>query len=395
MDSIFADRVQNVPRSFIREILKVSLDPAVVSFAGGLPNPAFFPVKELEQATSKVFAESGTSALQYSNSEGNVRLRELIAARYLKQQGITVPVENILVTCGSQQGLDLLGKVILNQGDATLIEEPGYLGAIQALSMFRTKFIPVPLVDSGVDCDALEQAASTAQAKMFYCVPTFQNPSGLSYQEDVIQKVSEIAKEHKFLVVEDNPYCELRFRGTPVSSFYKYLPEQTVLLGTFSKIVSPGFRIGWIVAQPEIMDKLLIAKQATDLHTSNFTQQILSRYLEDNDLDDHIAKIVECYGTNCQEMERVLAETFPKDVTFTKPDGGLFLWGQLPDGMESMALFNYCVKEKAVFVPGEPFYTNNNPTRSFRLSFSCVDKQTITEGLGRLKKGYDAYRATL
>ena len=395
MDAIFADRVKKVPRSFIREILKVSLDPTMISFAGGMPNPAFFPIEELAAATSKVFSQAGAVVLQYSNSEGNVRLREHIAARYLKEQGITVPVDDILITSGSQQGLDLLGKILLNKGDATLIEEPGYLGAIQALSMYRPEFEPVPLLSSGVDCEALAASAARSGAKMFYCVPSFQNPSGLSYEEQVVEKAAEIAKKHNFLVVEDNPYCELRFRGTPVSSFYKYIPELTVLLGSFSKIVSPGFRIGWIVAPPKIMGKLLVAKQATDLHTSNFTQNILAQYLDDNDLDQHIAKIRECYGHNCEKMESVLAEIFPPEVTFTAPDGGMFLWGELPEGMNSMDLFDYCAKEKAVFVPGEPFYTNDNPTRSFRLSFSCVDDDTIVEGIQRLKKGYDAYKATL
>ena len=395
MDSIFADRMQNVPRSFIREILKVSLDPQVISFAGGLPNPDFFPVKELEAATAKVFAEAGSTALQYSNSEGNVTLREQIAQRYKKQMDIDVSVEDILVTCGSQQGLDLIGKIFVNDHDPVLIEEPGYLGAIQALSVFRPKFVPVPLVASGVDCEKLEEKVAKTSSQLFYCVPCFQNPSGLSYTEEVVQKVSELAEKYGFYVVEDNPYGELRFRGQAASSFYKYIPERTILLGTFSKIVAPGFRLGWIAAPSAIREKLLVAKQASDLHTSNIGQMIISQYLADNDLDGHLNKIKKCYGDNCKEMERVLKETFPGDVTFTSPDGGMFLWGQLPEGMEAMKLFDYAVKEKAVYVPGEPFYTTDTPTRSFRLSYSCVDSVTIKEGLERFARAYKAYKASL
>ena len=395
MDSIFAERMKNVPPSFIREILKVSLDPKVISFAGGLPNPDFFPVKELEIATQKVFTEKGAMAMQYSNSEGSIALREQIAARYKKNQGIDVDVENILITCGSQQGLDLIGKVMLDTGDATLIEEPGYLGAIQALSVFQPNFVPVPLVESGVNCEVLKEKAAANLAKFFYCVPCFQNPSGLSYTEEVVQEVSELANAHNFIVVEDNPYGELRFRGEASSSFYKYIPKRTILLGTFSKTVAPGFRLGWIVAPPKIREKLLIAKQATDLHTSIFSQLIISQYLADNDLDEHLNKITECYGNNCKEMECVIKKTFPGDVSFTSPDGGMFLWGQLPEGMESMALFDYAAKERAVFVPGEPFYTTSETTRSMRLSFSCVDAESIKEGLKRFARGYKKYQASL
>ncbi|CAG36339.1 aminotransferase-like domain-containing protein [Desulfotalea psychrophila] len=395
MESLFSARIKKVPRSFIREILKVSLDPEIISFAGGIPNPALFPLKELEAATAKVFAEKGAAALQYSNSEGVLALREQVAARYLHTHGFQIPVENILITCGSQQALDLLGKSLLDEGDRVLIEEPGYLGAIQSLSLFQPQFVPVPLAGDGVDTRAMAARLAEGAAKMFYCVPTFQNPSGLSYTESVVREVADLARKNNFLIVEDSPYGELRFRGERAPSFYQFLPEQTVLMGTFSKSVTPGFRIGWVVAPPVLQEKLLIAKQAADLHTSNFTQMILAQYLEDNDLDKHIEKIVKLYGKNCLMMEQVLAECFPAEVHFTKPDGGMFLWGELPEGMESMALFDYCLAEKVVFVPGEPFYTNNNPTRSFRLSFSCVNEASIREGIGRFVRGYNAYAASL
>lgn len=395
MESIFAERIQNVPKSFIREILKVSLDPEVISFAGGLPNPRFFPVAELEAAATEVFRTQGANALQYSSSDGLLRLRQQIAERYKKTRGIDVDADKILITCGSQQGLDLLGKIILNKGDGVLIEEPGYLGAIQALSVFRPTFYPVPLTDNGIDTEVLAKEAQENDAKLLYTVPRFQNPSGLSYTKEVLAEVANVAKENDFLIIEDDPYGDLRFRGEAAPSFYSFAPKHTVLLGTFSKTVAPGFRVGWIVAPQAVYNKLLVAKQATDLHTSSFSQLILSTYLENNNLDEHLVKIATHYGENCLEMEDAFGDEFGDEIRFTKPEGGMFLWGELPEGMESMALFEFCAKEKVVFVPGEPFYTENTPTRTFRLSFSCVDSAAIKEGLARFKRGYAAYKASL
>ena len=392
MEEIIAERMQGVPRSFIREILKVSLDPAIISFAGGLPNAAFFPVQEIQAATEKVFAKYGGSVLQYSKSEGDEQLRNLIAARYLDKKGLNISPENIIITNGSQQGIDLLGKVLLNGDDKVLIEEPGYLGAIQSLSLFKVNFLPVPLVDDGLDVAALAEVCRRNRAKMLYTVPNFQNPSGISYTDINKEQVAALAGEHRFVVVEDDPYSELRFAGEPDKSFAHFLPEQTVLLGSFSKIVAPGFRLGWIAAPAWLHEKLLIAKQAADLHTSSFTQKIFVEYLSDNNLDDHIGKITAAYGNQCRAMEGSLGRHFPKSIGFTKPQGGMFLWGRLPEGMDSMELFQAAVQEKVVFVPGNPFYTGVGPTSAFRLSFSCVDPQTIEEGVQRMAKALAPFR---
>lgn len=392
MEEIIAERMQGVPRSFIREILKVSLDPAIISFAGGLPNAAFFPVQGIQNATEKVFAKYGASVLQYSKSEGDEQLRNLIAARYLEKKGLHLSPENIIITNGSQQGIDLLGKVLLNGGDKVLIEEPGYLGAIQSLSLFKISFIPVPLGDDGLDVANLAGACGRSRAKMLYTVPNFQNPSGVSYTDANKEQVAALAKEHRFVVLEDDPYSELRFAGKPGKSFYHFLPEQTVLLGSFSKIVAPGFRLGWIAAPPWLHEKLLIAKQAADLHTSSFTQKILAEFLSDNNLDEHIAKITEAYGNQCRAMQSALDRYFPKSIVFTKPEGGMFLWGRLPEGMDSMELFQAAVLEKVVFVPGNPFYTGNGPTSTFRFSFSCVDPETIEEGVKRMARALEPFK---
>lgn len=391
MEELFAERIQGVPRSFIREILKASLNPEVISFAGGLPNPDFFPVKEIEAATSEVFKRYGAKVLQYSNSEGELELREFISARYREKSGIDISAENIIITNGSQQGIDLLAKVFLNSGDSVLMEEPGYLGAIQSLSMYQPVFRPVPVDSEGMDVAALEHISAASAAKMLYMVPTFQNPSGITYSNENRKLVAEVAKKNKFVLIEDNPYGELRFSGEHADSFHKYLPEQTVLLGSFSKVVAPGFRLGWIAAPTWIYDKLIVVKQAADLHTSSFTQKIFVKFLKTNDLDQHIAKITKAYGGQCNAMVDAINRHFPKEISITVPEGGMFLWGRLPEGKCSMALFEEAIKERVVFVPGDPFYTDKGSKNTFRLNYSCVDPVTIEDGVRRLTTAIERF----
>ncbi len=383
-NSIFSDRITDVPRSFIREILKVALDPSVISFAGGLPNRELFPAEEIKEATKKVFSIHGRDIFQYSNSEGYLKLREYIAERYRQKQGLDIPVENILITSGSQQGLDLLGKVLVNDGDSLIIEEPGYLGAIQAFSIYKPKFLPIPVSENGMDTGKLRAALSTEKPKLMYTVPNFQNPSGISYSQKNRIEVAETLRGTNTLLVEDNPYGELRFEGEDKPSFKELLPDTTVLLGSFSKTIVPGFRLGWIAAPKRIMEKLIIAKQAADLHTSHFTQAIIYQYLKDNDFDSHINKIRTAYGNQCRAMVRGIRKHFPDSVMYTKPEGGMFVWAELPQGAAALDLFEIAVKDKVIFVPGDPFYVNKTRTRTMRLNFSCVDEKTIELGISRL-----------
>ncbi|MFH2046036.1 MAG: PLP-dependent aminotransferase family protein [Pseudomonadota bacterium] len=384
MDSIFSDRITDVPRSFIREILKVALDPLVISFAGGLPNRELFPVYEIREATNKVFGIHGRDIFQYSNSEGYQQLREYIADRYYQKRNLNVSIENILITSGSQQGLDLLGKIFLNDGDGIIIEEPGYLGAIQAFSIYRPKFLPVPVSDEGMDTKRLQAIIASEKPKLMYTVPNFQNPSGICYSQKNRVEVSEILQESSTILIEDDAYGELRFTGENKQYFKELLPDNTVLLGSFSKTVVPGFRLGWIVAPKHIMDKLIIAKQASDLHTSHFLQSIIYHYLKDNDFDKHIDKIRYAYGKQCASMLNSIQEFFPADVTFTRPEGGMFVWAELPQGTTSLELFDVAVKDNVIFVPGDPFYVNKTKTRTLRLNFSCVDEATIRIGIRKL-----------
>ena len=384
MESIFSDRIHDVPRSFIREILKVTLDPEVISFAGGLPNRALFPLKKIQLATEQVFNETGSSCLQYSNSEGLLELREYISEHYHKTQNLSIDPTSILITNGSQQALDLIAKITLNDGDQVIIEEPGYLGAIQALSLYRPRYCPVPVTDQGMDIFVLEEQFKNHVPKLMYTVPNFQNPSGITYPRENRKKIAELISGKEVLLVEDDPYGALRFKGEAAPSFYHFVPKQTILLGSFSKMVVPGLRLGWVVAPGEIFEKLLIAKQAADLHTSNFTQHIMNRFLRDNDLDDHIDTINKAYGSQCSAMLAAIDHFFPEIVSCTRPDGGMFLWGSLPDHLSSLELFDHAVESGVIFVPGEPFYTSEEKTSSFRLNFSCVDENLIHDGIERL-----------
>lgn len=389
MDSIFSDRISDVPRSFIREILKVALDHTVISFAGGLPNRELFPVEELKKATNKVFEIFGSDTLQYSNSEGYSGLREMIAKRYHDKKKLDIPVANILITNGSQQGLDLLGKILVNEGDNIVIEEPGYLGAIQAFSIFKPRFNAIGLTEDGMNIEILKSVMSSSRPKLIYTVPNFQNPAGISYSEHTRHEMAGILKDTTTLLIEDDPYGDLQYCGSIKPSFKTILPNNTILLGSFSKIIVPGFRLGWIVAPDNIMEKLIIAKQASDLHTSHFTQCILYQYMKDNDLEAHIRKIREVYGNQLKAMLNSIAQYFPTEVSHTNPEGGMFLWVSLPKYASSRELLDLAIKDKVIFVPGDPFYINRQKTNTLRLNFSCVDEETIHRGIKSLGKAIE------
>jgi len=386
MNSIFSDRMGSVPQSFIREILKVAVDPSIISFAGGLPNPNLFPVDQIKSATQTVLDQYGVDALQYSNTEGHLPLREFISRRYKEKHDLDISVKNILITTGSQQGLDLLGKVIINKNDDLIIEEPGYLGAIQAFSVYRAKFNPVAVDEHGMDCAALKKAIDETNPKLMYTVPNFQNPSGITYTEENRKQVADILRGTRTMLIEDNPYGDLRFEGKEKTSFAKLIPDNTILLGSFSKTIVPAFRLGWIVAPDNIMEKLVIAKQAADLHSNYFAQCVIYQYLCDNDLDEHVDKIIELYRGQKQAMMSSIEKHFPTDVKYTNPEGGMFLWASLPNNLSAMKLFEAAIKEKVAFVPGDPFYVDNQITNSFRLNYTSANETTINEGIKRLAK---------
>lgn len=384
MTDLFAKRMDNVHKSFIREILKITENPEVISFAGGLPHPDFFPVKAIADATEHLLKKEGSTVLQYSTTEGYLPLREYIAARYKKRFNITISPDEILITNGSQQALDLLGKIFIDTGDHVLLERPSYLGAIQSFSLYKPQFHQVELMEDGVDIEALEHLLAQHPIKLFYGMPNFQNPSGISYSEEKRQAMAECLKQHNTVFIEDDPYGELRFQGSSLPSMRHYLGDQCVILGSFSKTVAPALRLGWICANPEIMEKLLVVKQASDLHSNYFAQRVVHQYLQEHNLDDHIALIQKTYGEQRNLMLKAIAEHFPEEVSTTHPEGGMFLWVMLPKHLAAMDLLNYATELNVAFVPGEAFYVDKARPNTLRLNFSNASAEQIEIGIKRL-----------
>lgn len=392
-NSKFAARMSAAKRSAIREILKVTAKPHIISFAGGLPNPDVFPVAHIEAAASTVLRDDGRDALQYSTTEGYLPLRQFIARRYLRKLGLKIDPDNILITNGSQQGLDLIAKAFIDKGDKVVLERPGYLGAIQAFSLYEPRFIQVPLADDGINTEKLEKVLKKEQPKLLYTVPNFQNPSGISYSLKKRKEVARLVKKYGTIFVEDDPYRELRFLGKDLPPVNAFLGGKGILLGTFSKIVSPGLRLGWVCANDEIMDKLIIAKQASDLHTNYLAQKIVFRHLQDNDLDVYLKTVKEKYRVQRDLMVRLIQESFPPEVRCTQPEGGMFLWLELPEAYSATELLEYALAENVAFVPGDAFYTDDSGKNTFRLNFSNSDAAKIEKGIKALARAMDRYLA--
>jgi len=384
MNELYADRMAKVHKSFIREILKVTEDPSVISFAGGLPNPKFFAVEEMADATTKVLTEDGRNALQYSTTEGYLPLREYISERYFTKKGLRVEPDEILITNGSQQGLDLIGKVFLNKGDRIVVERPGYLGALQAFTIFEPQFEPVPLLEDGIDTDLLEERLKANRLKLVHGVVNFQNPSGATYSKKKRMELSDILKGHNTIFIEDDPYGELRFAGEDLPSIKTYLGEDVILLGSFSKIVAPGLRLGWICSRKDIMERMVVAKQASDLHSNYLSQRVVYRYLTDHSVDAHILRIRAAYKRQRDLMISSIENSFPQEVGFTRPEGGMFLWVTLPENLSAMRLFDLAREGGVAFVPGKAFYVDGGGNNTFRLNFSNSDEEEIEEGINRL-----------
>jgi 2-aminoadipate transaminase len=295
-----------------------------------------------------------------------------------------------MITTGSQQILDICAKVFLDKGDKVVIEHPGYLGAIQAFSIFEPEFVTVSLEDDGPNLEELE-ATFKDGAKCFYAVPNFQNPSGISYSLEKRKSVAALLDKYNVLFIEDDPYGELRFRGESLPTVYSFCKKPSILCGSFSKIAAPGFRIGWVVAEKTIYDKLVIAKQASDLHTSTVAQAIMRRYLETNDIEAHVEIIKERYGYQCEVMIKMIKKHFPTDVSITQPEGGMFLWTTIPKGFSSMDLFDIAIQNKVAFVPGRPFYVDDSGENTLRLNFSNADEKKIEEGIKRLGASLNSF----
>ena len=389
----FSERILNTPASFIREILKVIQQDDIISFAGGLPNPVSFPKEELKQSMERVIDQYGDEVFQYSSTEGYRPLREWVAKRYRDEYGMDVQAVDVLITTGSQQALDLMGKVLINPGDALAIEEPGYLGPIQAFTVFEPDFCPVPLLDDGMDLDRLEQILEERNVKLLYTVPNFQNPTGLTYSVEKRNALCSLLNRYSAYLIEDDPYGQLKFEGEALPYIGSFGLKKSVLFGTISKIITPGMRLGWICTKDkELMQHLVTAKQAADLHSNIFAQYAVYDYLMNHELNEHIGKIKALYKEQSDVMLQAMKDFFPDTVTYTMPKGGMFVWGSLPEGESSLELFDRAMKEKVAFVPGNPFYVNDEkPVPTFRLNYTNSEPEVIREGIRRLGRLMESY----
>lgn len=380
----FASRMSKMPVSAIREILKVTEHPEIISFAGGLPAPELFPVAAIAQAHADVFAGEGPAALQYSTTEGWRPLREWIARR-MQKRGIAANADRVLITTGSQQGIDLTGKVFIERGDAVVVENPTYLAALQAFSGYEASFISIDSDDEGMRVEQLENALKHSSPKLIYIVSEFSNPKGTTLPYERRQKLIELSARYRVPILEDNPYSELRYTGEQQPPLAALDRDGLVIhISTFSKTLSPGMRLGWLIASEEIFQMVVVAKQAADLHTSTIEQRAAARLLESFDYDGHIGHLCEVYGERRQAMLSAMEHYFPAEAKWTRPEGGLFLWVELPERLSAEELFEEAIAERVAFVPGTSFFACERKLNFMRLNFSNSKPEMIEEGIKRI-----------
>ena len=395
--SRYALRTRGIKSSAIRELLKFTQQPEVISFAGGLPADDVFPIERFEEACQKVLEQNAFQALQYGQTEGYQPLREMIA-RHIARYGIKAQTENVLITTGSQQALDLIGKLLINPGDRILVEAPTYLGALQAFNLYGAEYLSVPCDEDGLRTDLLETALRSGP-KFMYVLPNFQNPGGTTLSGDRRHALVLLADKYGIPIIEDDPYGQLRYEGKHLQPLVVldrenvprdggYTLGNVIYLSTFSKTLAPGLRLGWIVAPPEVIAKLVQLKQGTDLHTSTFTQIVAYEIARGNFLDEHVKKIRGIYRERRDVMLEALTQYFPSELTWTRPKGGLFLWVTLPMGVDADELLHEALRQNVSFVPGDSFFAPNyqrrESSRHFRLNFSHARPKEIREGISRL-----------
>jgi 2-aminoadipate transaminase len=389
LDRLYSDRAGKMRKSEIRELLKVTQDPEIISFAGGLPNPKSFPIKDLEGVVLSVLENHGKTALQYGTTQGVRELREAVVERAYKD-GIETTADNVIITSGSQQALDATGKMFLNPGDTALVGLPTYLGGINAFRSYEANLTGIPLDKDGMRIDVLEETIKKLLKddilpKFVYVVPTFQNPAGVVMPESRRKQLIDIANEYGLMIVEDDPYGKLRFDIPPVKPVKAFDDEGCVIyMSTFSKILSPGFRLAWTIANEELTRKMIICKQALDLCTNTFTQFIANEFIRSGSLDLHIMKICEMYKPKRDIMVNAMKKYFPGGYVCNKPKGGMFAWATLSEGIDTETMFLDAIKEKVAYVHGKAFHVDGGGGKSMRLNFSYASNEQIEEGIKRL-----------
>ncbi|NJE09407.1 PLP-dependent aminotransferase family protein [Thermococcus sp. MAR1] len=389
-EAYFSEKAKGMKASEIRELLKLVEAGDVISLAGGLPAPETFPVETIKKIAAEVLTHHADKALQYGTTKGFTPLRLALAKWMEKRYGIPTSKVEIMMVAGSQQALDLIGRTFINPGDIVVVEGPTYLAALNAFKYYDPRFVTIPMDDDGMRIDLLEEKLEELRkrgekVKFVYTVSTFQNPAGVTMSLERRKRLIELAKEYDFLIVEDGPYSELRYSGEPIPPIKHFDDEGRVLyLGTFSKILAPGFRLGWIAAHPHFIRKIEIAKQAVDLCANTLAQVIAWKYVEDGHLDEHIPKIIEFYKPRRDAMLEALEEYMPEGVRWTKPDGGMFIWVTLPEGIDTKLMAEKAISRGVAYVPGEAFFANRDVKNTMRLNFTYVPEETIREGVRRL-----------
>ena len=382
----YSKRVPADGTDAVGTILKAAADPQIISFAGGLPAPELFPVKEMKEAVDRVFAKHGQEAMQYGAAKGVTALRKLIQKHVKDKEDVDAELENVLVTTGSEQVLDLVGKAFVDPGDTVLVEQPTYLCALDVFKTYGANFAGVEMDEQGMKMDALEEALkSHPNTKLIYTVPNFQNPTGRTMALERRKQLAELAAKYDVYVLEDNPYGEIRFAGQHVPAVKSF--DQTghvFYMSTFSKTLAPGFRLGWLVADEDVVNKLTVLKQSADLHTDNLAQYAVVEFLQNNDLDAHVKEISDLYGKRKQLMVDGIKKYFPAGVKYTDPEGGMFLWVEVPGVDDTVALFKECLKHNVAFVPGDPFFADAAQPGTFRLNYSNAQEDKITAGMKQL-----------
>ncbi len=382
--NLISDKMLGVKASAIREIFKVAGKPDVISFAGGLPAPESFPVKEIQEICNDILENDPITALQYGISEGYAPLKQQILERVKEKESIGTESDDIIIVSGSQQGCDLTAKVLLNEGDGVICEEPSFIGCLNTFRTYNAKLYGVPMKEDGMDLVALEETLKAHKnIKLIYTIPTFQNPSGITASLEVRKGMLQLAQKYNVVILEDNPYGELRFSGEKIPTIKSLDTTGNVIyLGSFSKIFSPGLRLAYLILDKGILEKIVVGKQATDVHTNVFAQMIVSRYLAKYDIDASVSKACEIYKHRCNLMLSCMDEHFPKNVNYTRPDGGIFIWATLPEGVDTGALMQEAVARKVAFVPGNAFMTDiDAPSNCFRLNYSTMSDEKIEKGI--------------
>lgn len=403
-ESRYALRTKGMTSSMIRELLKLTQRPEIISFAGGLPAAEYFPVERFQEACQRVLAEKAHQALQYSTTEGYVPLREFIAER-LSKHNICASAENVLITSGSQQALSLIGALFINPGDRILVEQPTYLGAIQAFNTYQAEYVGVSTDDEGIIASQVNDAIRHGP-KFMYILPNFQNPAGVTISKTRRYELVRTARAHGIPIIEDDPYGALRFEGNPIKPLVVIDAElagdnsgcytgDVIYLSTFSKTLAPGLRIAWVIACPEVIARLVQLKQGADLHTAILNQMVIYEVAKDGFIDEHIAKLREVYRKRRNAMLGAMNQYMPSEVRWTHPEGGLFLWLHLPDGMQAVELFDEAIKRDVAFVPGDAFYTTKNPPPRARINYSTVNEDRIVEGVKRLAEAVKTLQTKL